>query len=99
MILKNNLQKSKLFRLVVLFFGKLQFFQKFILGFAFALTMEAASFFFGFGNALERKRYSGQRVKAPLNSKKRRTKASSIYFLLIILSIEMLPGPATKINR
>jgi len=27
--------------------------------------MEAASFFFGFGNALERKRYSGQRVKAP----------------------------------
>ena len=32
MILKNNLQKSKLFRLVVLFFGKLQFFQKFILG-------------------------------------------------------------------
>ena len=65
MILKNNLQKLKLFRLVVLFFGKLQFFQKFILGFALALTMEAASFFFGFGNALERKRYSGQRVKAP----------------------------------
>ena len=114
MILKNNLQKLKLFRLVVLFFGKLQFFQKFILGFALALTMGAASFFFGFGNALERKRYSGQRVKAPKNTpsfrksechpskrgeQKRRTKASPVYFLLIILSMEMLPGPATKINR
>ena len=32
-------------------------------------------------------------------NKKRRTKASPVYFLLIILSIEMLPGPATKINR
>jgi hypothetical protein len=32
---------------VVLFFGKLQFFLKFQ-DFAFALTMEAASFFFGF---------------------------------------------------
>jgi hypothetical protein len=40
---------------VVLFFGKLQFFLKFLKISAFALTMEAASFFFGFGNALEEK--------------------------------------------
>ena len=94
--------------------GKLQFFLKFLKISAFALTMEAASFFFGFGNALERKRYSGQRVKAPKNTpsfrksechpskrgeQKRRTKAPPVYFLLIILSMEILPGPATKINR
>ena len=45
--------------------GKVTIFSEIYFGFALALTMGAASFFFGFGNALERKRYSGQRVKAP----------------------------------